>query len=382
MYLWQSPDWPHFTSNAALLAPALAQARLAQGRAMGMAVHLGLIQKTELELIGWAEEALATAEIEGEPLQVNSVRASAARRLGLEGAKLLDRDARTEATLDVLEAAVLAPNEPLSHEVLHSWHAALFPTGRSGLQRITTGAYRCHVEPMQIVTPQLGRNDIVHYEAPPSSSIAQQMQGLIDWFNTTSPSAANAANQSSDGLVRAALVHVWFEAIHPYEDGNGRIGRALAERAIAQDLGSAKRLWSLSKQILLQRKVYYEQLQAMTGQANLDATPWILWFVGCVMKAAQDCADQMLAASQKTRYWQEVRERFPAISVSQTKAVNKLYDAGPQGFVGGLSTEKYVRLCGVSRATAYRELTQLSEWGVLHKTGVGRATRYELAAMS
>lgn len=370
MYLWQSTQWPEFQVDLAVLQPVLAAARYAQGRAMGLASHLQLMDLGELQLQGWAEEAIATAQIEGEILQVNSVRASAARRLGLQDAKALERDARTEATLDVLQAAIQQSHQTLTHETLHSWQAALFPTGRSGIQKIRTGAYRDHAEPMQIVTPRLGKPDIVHYQAPDSADVHAQMTRLVDWFN--------GSLHQTDGLVRAALAHLWLEAIHPFEDGNGRVGRALVEMALAQDLKTDKRLWSLSQQMWLDRSGYYAQLQAATGQASMDVTPWVQWFAGCVHKAADATWENMQAAMRKTRFWEELREQHPQLTPTQTKAINKLYDVGPDGFVNGISTEKYVNLCRVSRATAYRELRALCEMGVLVQTGAGRGTRYKL----
>jgi Fic family protein len=372
MYLWQSSQWPEFQVDLVALQPALAGARYAQGRAMGLASHLQLMDWGDLQLQGWADEAIATAQIEGEILQINSVRASAARRLGLQDAKALERDARTEATLDVLQAAIEQSHQPLTHDTLHGWHAALFPNGRSGIQKIRTGAYRDHAEPMQIVTPRLGKPDVVHYQAPDSADVHAHMAQLIDWFN-------RSLNQT-DGLVRAALAHLWLEAIHPFEDGNGRVGRALVEMALAQDLKTDKRLWSLSQQMWLDRAGYYAQLQAVTGQANMDVTPWVQWFVGCVHKAADATWEHMQTALRKTRFWADLRQQYPQLTPTQIKAINKLYDVGPDGFANGISTEKYVNLCRVSRATAYRELIALCEMGVLVQTGVGRGTRYRLDA--
>jgi len=370
MYLWQSPQWPDLKVDLAALQPALTAARYAQGRAMGLASHLQLMDLGDLQLQGWADEAIATAQIEGEILQINSVRASAARRLGLADAKLMERDARTEATLDLLQAAIEQNHQPLTHDTLHVWQAALFPNGRSGIQKIRTGAYRDHAEPMQIVTPRLGKPDIVHYQAPNSADVPAHMTQLIDWFNSS--------QNQTDGLVRAALAHLWLEAIHPFEDGNGRVGRALVEMALAQDLKTDKRLWSLSHQMWLDRAGYYAQLQAATGQANMDVTPWVQWFVGCVHKAADATWDHMQTTLRKTRFWTELREQHPQLTPTQIKAINKLYDVGSDGFVNGISTEKYVNLCRVSRATAYRELTALCEMRMLVQTGTGRGTRYRL----
>ena len=337
---------------------------------MGLATHLQLPDLVALQLQGWSDEALATAQIEGEILQLNSVRASVARRLGLSDDKKIKRDARAEATLNVLQGALLHSHRPLSHQTLFDWQAALFPTGRSGMQKILTGSYRTHAQPMQIVTPRMGKPDVVHYQAPASGDVKRHMNLFIQWFNSSL--------RQQDGLVRAALAHLWFETIHPFEDGNGRIGRALVEMALAQDLKTEQRLWSLSQQIWQDRGSYYEQLQNATSRANMDVTPWVHWFISCIHKAADSSWEQMQSAMRKTLFWADLREHHLALTPSQSKAINKLYDAGPEGFSGGMSTEKYVNLCGVSRATAYRELTALCEAGLLVQTGAGRATRYQL----
>jgi len=339
---------------------------------MGIATHIQLMDYGELQLKGWSEEAMATAQIEGEILQLNSVRASAARRLGLTGGKLVERDERTEATMNLLESVMVDSQQTLTHDHFFAWHAALFPTGRSGLQRIKTGAYRDHVEPMQIITPRLGKPDVVHYQAPDSVEVPAQMDQLIVWFNQSSV--------GTDGLVRAALAHLWFEAIHPFEDGNGRIGRALVEIALAQDLHTKHRLWSLSQQIWLDRSAYYTELENATGQAQMDVTTWVQWFVGCIEKAADAAYLSMQTAVKKTHFWSLVREHFPNLNASQSKAINKLYDVGPEGFKAGMSTQKYVHLCSVSRTTAYRELTAMRDMGLLDQVGEGRATGYKLRA--
>jgi len=372
MYIWQSSKWPQWKVDLGAVQGALSRARYAQGRAMGMATHIQLMDYGELQLKGWSEEAMATAQIEGEILQLNSVRASAARRLGLTGGKLVERDERTEATMNLLESVMVDSQQALTHDHFFAWHAALFPTGRSGLQRIKTGAYRDHVEPMQIVTPRLGKPDVVHYQAPDSVEVPAQMDQLIVWFNQSSV--------GTDGLVRAALAHLWFEAIHPFEDGNGRLGRALVEIALAQDLHTKHRLWSLSQQIWLDRSAYYTELENATGQAQMDVTTWVQWFVGCIEKAADAAYLSMQTAVKKTHFWSLVREHFPNLNASQSKAINKLYDVGPEGFKAGMSTQKYVHLCSVSRTTAYRELTAMRDMGLLDQVGEGRATGYKLRA--
>ena len=372
MWIWKAEGWPHFKMDAQALQPALSAARVAQGRMLGVAGNLQLIDLSQLQLGEWTQEAIATAQIEGEMLQVNSVRASAARRLGLAPADRLPRDARTEATLDIVQAAISRWNEPLSEDRLLDWHAALFPNGRSGITRIVTGGYRVHEDPMQIVTPRIGKPDTVHYEAPPSHDVPAQMKALLEWFEE------GRAHPAIDGIVRSAIAHLWFETIHPFEDGNGRIGRALSDLALAQDLRSNQRLFSLSQQMWLDRAGYYGQLQAASAQEGLDVTPWVHWFVGCVEKACLATLAQIQAAGAKTGFWAHLDTAHPRLTPSQRKVLNKLYDAGPGGFLGGMSTEKYVAIAGVSRATAYRELTQMLASGLLERTGQGKATRYAL----
>lgn len=373
MYLWQAPGWPALTWDANAVTAALAQARLAQGRMLGLAAGLGMMELADLQLAGWTEEAVATAQIEGEQLQLNSVRASAARRLGLHEAGTAVRDARTEATLDLLQAATATWERPLTEDDLFGWHAALFPAGHSGMTRITVGGWRTHAEPMQIVTARLGKPDVVNYQAPPSRDVPAHMRALLEWFNV------HSRVPEIDGLARAAIVHLWFEAIHPFEDGNGRIGRAIAELAIAQDMRNAQRLFSLSGALAQDCAGYYRELQAATGQASLDVTPWVRWFVNRIEAAFDGASSHMQKALAHGRYWAGVNAAHPQLTASQRKALARMLEAEPEGFAGGMSTEKYVNLTGVSRATAYRELTQLAEAGLVERVGVGRGTRYRLA---
>ena len=384
MWIWQAKKWPNFEFDAQALQPAVASARVAQGRMLGMASQLQLVDLADLTIDGLAFEALATAQIEGEVLHPQSVRQSAARRLGLATAAKTVAKAtapsakparknfkndnaaplREEATLDVIQAAVSQYQQPLSEAQLLGWHASLFP-GR--MNRFTVGAYRSHVEPMQIVTPQLGKNDIIHYEAPPSKDVGAHMQQLVAWFNSS--------QGQIDGIARAAVAHLWLEAIHPFEDGNGRIGRALSDLALAQDAQSSQHLFSLSHQLLAHRSDYYGQLQAATSKGSLNVTAWVQWFVQRLQGACEHSVQQMQGAVTKTRFWQQVLSIHPSISAGQQKVLAKLFDS-EGGFSGGMSTEKYVTITGLSRATAYRELTVLVSLGLLLKSGQGRGTRY------
>lgn len=266
--------------------------------------------------------------------------------MGLPDAPDVLRDPRTEATLDVMQAAVNRWMNPITDELLFTWQAALFPEGRSAGIKIKVGSYRQHAEPMQIVTPRYDGPDIVHYQAPDSSEVTEQMSRLILWFNRS--------ERTIDGFVRAAIAHLWFESVHPFEDGNGRVGRALIERALSQDAKNGMRIWSISQQIMRDRKAYYDHLQAATSSANLDVTPWIIWFVGCIELAAETAVQHMQKALDKTRYFVYVNDRHPGLSPSQRKILSKLFESGPDGFEGGMSTSKYLNITGQSRGARYR----------------------------
>jgi Fic family protein len=382
MWIWQSVLWPQFSFDSSALQAALVGARRAQGRLLGAAEQLQLLDVSELQLSGWSREALATAQIEGEVLQLNSVRASAARRLGLAPDPTAHKDERTEATLDVIQAATSGWQRALTHETLCGWQAALFPTGYSGITKIDAGRYRTHTEPMQIVTQRLGRNDVIHYQAPNSKDVPRQMKALLAWLNDGRISGKLAV---TDGLIRTAIAHLWFEVIHPFEDGNGRIGRALVERCLAEDMQSELRLFSLSQQFMLDRSGYYAQLQRASN-GDMDITAWIHWFLGCVEKACLESLAQMAQANAKNKFNYRLQSEHPDLSKSQHKVLFKLFEArqtnvtqdNPSGFAGGMSTEKYAAISGVSRATAYRELTDLVAQKLLTISGQGRGTRYAL----
>jgi Fic family protein len=390
MWIWQSALWPQFSFDSNALQAALVAARHAQGRLLGAAEQLQLLDVSELQLSGWTREALATAQIEGEVLQLNSVRVSAARRLGLVSDPTAHKDERTESTLDVIEAAMSSWQQPLTHEALCGWQAALFPTGFSGITKIDVEKYRTHTEPMQIVTQRLGKNDVIHYQAPDSKDVPRQMEALLTWLNEGRISGKKAV---TDGLIRAAIAHLWFEVIHPFEEGNGRIGRALVERCLAQDMQSELRLFSLSQQFMLDRKGYYAELQSASTidksqQAEMDITAWVHWFLSCVEKACLESLAHIAQASAKNKFNYRLQSDHPDLSKSQSKMLFKLFEArqtqatpdNPSGFLGGMSTEKYAAITGVSRATAYRELNRLVAQHLLTISGQGRGTRYALVS--
>lgn len=301
---------------------------------------------------------------------------------------MANKDERTEATLDVMQAATRSWRKRLANEVLYSWQAALFPTGYSGVTKIDAGTYRTHTEPMQIVTQRLGQNDVIHYQAPDSKDVPTQMDALLGWLNDGQISGKQAV---TDGLIRAAIAHLWFEVIHPFEDGNGRIGRALVERCLTEDMQSELRLFSLSQQFMLDRAGYYAQLQRASKcdsaqGAEMDITAWIHWFLGCVERACLESLEQIAQANAKNQFNYRLQSEHPDLTKSQRKVIFKLFEAhltnatpdNPSGFSGGMSTEKYAAISGVSRATAYRELTDLVAQQLLTISGQGRGTRYAL----
>lgn len=364
--LWQQPGWPNLHYDVASVGVALAAARRAQGVVEGRLAAIGFDQRQHLAADAWVQEALSTAAIEGERLDLEAVRSSVARRLGVAGAVARATPRHVDGLLDVMDDAVARAGEPLTHERLHAWQAALFPTGYSGLQKIRVGGYRTHAEPMQIVSGRPGR-ETVHFEAPPSAAVPQEMGWLLEWLDSPA---------EPDRLVQAAIAHLWFETLHPYEDGNGRIGRAVVDLVLARDGGEPSRVLRIAERLLARRSEYYAQLEA-AQHGPLDVTPWVLWFTDQV-RAACEAASAVVALSlAKAQFWH--RHRAVDLSARQRKAVNALLDAGPDGFEGGLSTRKYEHLTGASRATSSRELLDLAALGLLRQSGAGRGTRYDLA---
>jgi Fic family protein len=364
-FIWQAPDWPAMHYDASSVGAEVALARRAQGVVEGKLAALGFAQRQELAAEAWSQEAVATAAIEGERLDLQAVRSSVARRLGVADTKGMHTPRQVDGLLDIMDDAVSKASTPLSHERLQSWQAALFPTGFSGMLKIRVGAYREHAEPMQIVSGSVGREK-VHYEAPPSAQVAAEMERLLTWFN---------AGAEPESLVRAALAHLWFETIHPFEDGNGRVGRVIVDLVLARDSGEASRLIRTSQRLLERRKDYYEELEHAQHGA-LDVTRWAVWFVAQVRVACEEASVVIDESLEKAKFWMKHRER--ELSTRQRKVLNALLDAGPGGFEGGMSTKKYENLTGAARATSSRDLTALEGQGLLRAVGSGRSTRYYL----
>ncbi|APW45251.1 Fic family protein [Rhodoferax antarcticus] len=378
-YLWQHPAWPVISFDTDALMQDLSHARLEQGKLLGLLEAIGLESGQEAARELWVQEAMATAAIEGEKLDQDAVRSSLAHRLGLAGLPTTDR--HVDGLVQVMADATAQYQAPLTQERLCLWQAALFPGGSVNLRRVAVGRYRDHADAMQIVSGRLGR-EVVHYVAPPSAQVPQEMAQFLAWFECTHP-AADAAPRLH-GLVRAALAHLWFETIHPFEDGNGRLGRAIVDMALAQDMGAAVRVFGIARQMMTTRAAYDDalnQAQQSTAGTGLDVTPWVQWFV---QACAQGCITSQAVVRQALEK-AEFRQRAAASGVNarQTKVLDRLLQAGNRtlggGFLGGMSSDKYCKLTGSSKATATRDLVDLAAKGLLRIEGVGKATRYAIA---
>jgi len=361
-WTWQLPDWPNFRLESAQVGPALERARRAQGEVLGMARALGFegLQAALSDI--WVEETRATALIEGERLDLEAVRSSVARKLGLHRPSgPVPRN--IENLVGVLADAAERWEKPMTRARLCAWQAALFPTGYSGLEKIAIGKLRRRPEPMQIVSGPVHRRR-VHFEAPPAARVGKELDRLIKWL----------ARPVEDGILRAGIAHLWFETIHPFEDGNGRVGRALMDYALAQDARTSLRLYGISRELQDHRTAYYAALER-ASRDTLDITDWLLFFCDHLAAACRRSAAVIERTLAKARFW--IRHSDANLQDRQRKVVNRLLDAGPGGFEGGLSTRKYQSMTGTSRATAYRDLSELVELGLLATRGEGRATRYE-----
>ena len=389
-YIWQHPAWPQLTFDAAALPPALDQARLEQGRLLGLLGAIGLEQANAVQRELWVQEALATAALEGEQLNLESLRSSVAHRLALADAPGADRS--VEGLVQVMQDALANHSAALDLDRLCRWQSALFPGGTSGITRIAVGRVRSHADAMQIVSGALGR-EVVHYEAPPSAQVTAEMDSFLAWFAKTRPTGAATTDTAVNGIARAALVHLWFESIHPFEDGNGRLGRALADMALAQDMHAHDtqanpalvRVYGLAHQMLKTRAAYYDalnhaqRLRDIAPEAStIDATPWVQWFVQAFTHACITSQAVVRDATDKAQF--RLRAAQCHVNPRQSKMLERLLEAGHAGsgggFLGGMSTDKYAKITATSKATAARDLANLLAHGLLRVEGVGKATRY------
>ena len=363
-WIWQQPGWPRLIWNHGLIVPMLARARLAQGKVLGAAKLLDESLTVEAIAAILVEDGVTTSAIEGERFDMDAVRSSVARHLGLPTAGLPAPPRAVDGLIEVLLNATQHYAAPLTVERLNNWQAALFPTGYSSLHQIRVGTLRGE-EPMQVVSGRVGR-ERVHFAAPPREGLEAALDSFLAWFNH--PEA------QLDGLIRAGIAHLWFVTLHPYEDGNGRLARAITDMALSQDEHQPMRLFSLSAQILRERDSYYTTLEH-TQRGDMDVTDWLVWFLTQVAAAASAAEQTVANTLDKARFW--LRHQATSINARQRKVLNRLLDAGVTGFEGGITTRKYMSLTKTSRATAYRELAELVETGCLVSTGkAGRSSGY------
>ena len=363
IYIWQYPEWPSFTWNDSRLIALLSEVRNLEGKIQGMMGGLGFDVQSMTALNVMTEDVLRSNEIEGVILNSDKVRSSIAKHLGIDTAGLPQPDHYTEGVVQIMMDAVTNCNKPLTPERLFNWHAALFPTGRSGMYPITVGAYRTGSEPMQIVSGAMGKEK-VHYEAPPSDVVPDMMTDFLRWINSD--------NTVTDPVLKAAVAHLWFVAIHPFDDGNGRLTRTITDMQLAKADGFHLRFYSMSAEILREKKTYYEILEHTTGNST-DITEWLEWFLNTMKSSILRAEETVKRVVSKSSFWQRHRE-IP-MNERQVKVVNMLWD----GFTGKLTSSKWAKITKTSQATALRDITDLIEKGILIAAADGgRSSNYLL----
>jgi Fic family protein len=360
-------DWPKFTWDAKTLSAPLAAVRHKQGRLLGKMETLGFELKSEASLNVLTRDVVKSSAIEGELLNPGEVRSSIARRLGLDTAGMPQAGRDVEGVVEMMLDAIRNYSKPLSSKRLYDWHASLFPTGRSGIQRITVGKWRTTESgPMQVVSGPIGREK-VHFQAPDADRLPLEMKQFLKWFN---------ASPEVDPVIKAAIAHFWFVTIHPFDDGNGRIGRAIVDMALARADGTSDRFYSMSSQIEAQRKDYYKNLE-LAQAGDLDITRWIEWFLACLDHSI-DGAEQLLAAVlYKAQLWTKINEQ--PVNDRQRLVINRMLD----DFKGFLTSSKYAKLAKCSTDTALRDIRELLNREILvaNPSG-GRSTSYRLTELS
>jgi Fic family protein len=367
-YIHELEAWPTFRWNPDQLAEKLASVRHRQGRLIGRMEALGFKLRAEAALETLTEEVIKSSEIEGEFLDKDQVRSSIARRLGMDIGALTPADRNVEGVVEMMLDATQRFAEPVTADRLCAWHASLFATGRSGMTKIIVGAWRTDESgPMQVVSGAMG-HERVHYEAPEAKRVPSEMDNFLGWFNTKEP---------ADLVLKAGIAHLWYVTIHPFEDGNGRIARAIADLTLARSENSAQRFYSMSAQIRHEQKAYYDILEE-TQKGDLDITLWLEWFLSCLDRAFDRAETTLATVLTKARFWESHREH--SFNDRQRTVINRLLDGG---FVGKLTSTKWAKLAKTSPDTALRDITALVELGVLVRdAGGGRSTSYSLAELS
>jgi Fic family protein len=364
-YIHQKADWPKLKWNDVKLLPLLADVRHRQGRLLGRMEGLGFRLRSEASLTTLTSDVIKSSAIEGELLDAAQVRSSIARRLGLDFGGNVKASRDVEGVVEMMLDATQKYAEPLTTERLFAWHASLFPTGRSGMRRITVGAWRtADIGAMQVVSGPMGREKI-HFEAPSADRLEHEVSVFLDWFETA---------KEIDPVLKAGIAHFWFVTIHPFEDGNGRISRAIADMALAWAEGTKERFYSMSTQIEAEKKDYYLNLER-SQKGEVDITTWLEWFLSCLGRAIAGAEDGLANVLRKAKVWERINNQSP-VNERQRKVINRLLD----GFDGKLSTSKYAKLAKCSTDTALRDIGILIKQGVLvQEAGGGRNTSYRLA---
>jgi Fic family protein len=362
-YIHDHIFWPTFKWSTEAISLQLATVRHRQGRLIGRMEALGFDLRAEAVLQTLTEDVVKSSEIEGERLDKEQVRSSIARRLGMDIGALAPVDRNVEGVVEMMLDATQNYRAPLTADRLFNWHAALFPTGRSGMTRITVGAWRTAASgPMQVVSGPIGR-ERVHFEAPAAERLPEEMASFLAWFEST---------EKLDPVLKAAIAHLWFVTIHPFEDGNGRIARAIADMALARSEGSPQRFYSMSAQIRLDRKDYYTILET-TQRGDLDIVAWLQWFLGCLDQAIAGAEEIFRKVLEKGRFWERLADQ--AFNERQRTIINRLLD----GFEGKLTSSKWAKLTKTSVDTALRDINDLVSRGILIRDEAGgRSTSYSL----
>lgn len=366
-YVHERPSWPEFRWDREVLAEPLAAVRHRQGRLIGRMEGLGFSLRSEAVLQTLTEDVLKSSEIEGEIFDRDQVRSSIARRLGMDIGALSPTDREVEGVVEMMLDATQNAERRLTDERLFDWHAALFPTGRSGMRRVKVGGWRDDRSgPMQVISGAIGR-ERVHFEAPAAARLDREMSAFLGWFNGA---------QRIDPVLKAGVAHLWFVTIHPFDDGNGRIARAIADMQLARSERSPQRFYSMSAQIRRERKAYYDRLEA-TQKGDLDITAWLAWFLACLDRAFDNAEDILATVLKKARFWE--RHAGAVLNGRQRDMLNRLLD----GFKGKLTSSKWAKIEKCSTDTALRDINDLIERRILEKdAGGGRSTSYSLAGPS
>lgn len=362
-YIHLLKDWPNFRWEDDKIILPLSAVRHKQGRLLGKLEGLGFRLREEATLETITQDVIKSSEIEGEKLPADQVRSSIARRLGIDIAGEVTVSRNVEGVVEMMLDATQRYDEPLTDERLFGWHASLFPTGRSGMYRIQVGSWRNDRRgPMQVVSGAIGREK-VHYEAPAARRLNAEMNRFLKWFNDTT---------TMDPVLKAAVAHLWFVTIHPFDDGNGRIARAITDMQLASADETRQRFYSMSTQIQRDRNAYYHILEK-TQKGNLDITTWLLWFIGCLDNAISSSEENLSGVTQKAKFWE--MHQGVALNERQNKMLNKLID----GFEGKLTSSKWAKIAKCSPDTALRDIQDLIAKGILEKEeGGGRSTSYRI----